>query len=62
MMGQSMGSIGNSRKQGRAGDQFKNQPEVRPGQKMADQGGAKTKDRPETKPEGGADHGTRSTR
>lgn len=57
-MGQSIGSVGNSRKQGKSGDQSRNQPEVRPGQKMADQGGAEAKG----KPDGGADHGPRSTR
>ena len=57
-MGQSIGSVGNSRKQGKSGDQSRNQPEVRPGQKMADQGGTEAKG----KPDGGADHGPRSTR
>ena len=57
-MGQSIGSVGNSHKQGKSGDQARNQPEVRPGQKMADQGSAGAKG----KPDGGADHGPRSTR
>jgi hypothetical protein len=57
-MGQSIGSVGNSHKQGNAGDQAKNQPEVCSGQKMAAQGGPKA----QGKPVGGADHGTRSTR
>ena len=57
-MGQSIGSVGNSHKQAGAGDQKKNQPEMRPGQKMADQGGAKA----EGKPDGGSDHGPRSIR
>ena len=57
-MGQSMGSIGNNKKQGAAGDQTQNQPEVRPGQKMGDQDGQGTK----RKPEGGSDQGPRSTR
>jgi hypothetical protein len=57
-MGQSIGSIGNRKKQAGASDQQKNQPEARPGQKMSDQGGAK----PQSKPEGGADHGPRSVR
>lgn len=62
-MGQSMGSIGNGRKQGGAGDQFKNQPEMRPGQKMRDQGGRKDEvKKTGSKPDGGADHGPRSTR
>jgi len=57
-MGQSIGSIGNSHKQEGAGDQSKNQPEKRSGQKMSDQGGPKA----EGKPEGGAEQGPRSTR
>ena len=57
-MGQSIGSIGNSKKLAGAGDQSKNQPEVRPGQKMSDQDGTKA----HGKPDGGADHGARSTR
>lgn len=61
-MGQSIGSIGNSRKQGGAGDQSRNQPEVRPGQKMSDQGGPEAKSGTKGKPDGGADHGPRSTR
>ena len=63
-MGQSIGSTGNAPKQQGAGDQSKNQPETRPGQKMADQGGPKEKaqhDR-QDKPDGGADHGARSRR
>jgi hypothetical protein len=57
-MGQSIGSVGSSHKQRGAANQSKNQPEVRPGQKMTDQGGPKAKG----KPDGGADHGPRSTR
>ena len=57
-MGQSIGSVGNSHKQKGAGDQKKNQPEVNPGQKMADQSPAANKG----KPDGGADHGSRSVR
>lgn len=57
-MGQSIGSVGNSKKQSGANDQSKNQPEVRPGQKMSDQGSPKA----QGKPDGGADHGPRSTR
>jgi hypothetical protein len=60
-MGQSIGSVGNSHKQQGAGDQARNQPEVRPGQKMADQGEPKGS-KPGGKPDGGADHGPRSTR
>lgn len=73
-MGQSIGSIGNSKKQAGSGDQAKNQPEFRPGQKMSDQGGEKAEGRPGQKmsdqrgaarggkPDGGADHGARSRR
>ena len=57
-MGQSIGSVGNSHKQKGADDQKRNQPELRPGQKMADQGGPGA----HGKPDGGADHGPRSTR
>lgn len=57
-MGQSIGSVSNSHKQQGATGQSRNQPEVRPGQKMADHGGPKT----QGKPDGGADHGPRSTR
>ena len=57
-MGQSMGSIGNKGKQAGAGNQKKNQPEAKPGQKMSDQSPRGRK----TKPEGGADHGPRSVR
>jgi len=57
-MGQSIGSVGNTHKQKGAGGQSRNQPEVRPGQKMADQSGQQ----PQGKPDGGADHGPRSTR
>ena len=57
-MGQSIGSVGNSHKQKGAGDQARNQPETRPGQKMADQGGPKA----QGKPDGGTDHGPRSNR
>ena len=57
-MGQSIGSIGNNKKQGASDDQSRNQPELRTGQKMSDQGGEKAKG----KPDGGADHGPRSTR
>jgi hypothetical protein len=57
-MGQSIGSVGSSHKQSGAANQSKNQPEVRPGQKMAEQGGAKA----QGKPDGGADHGPRSRR
>ena len=62
-MGQSIGSVGNGHKQKGATDQPKNQPELRPGQKMADQGGPKGSNRGEkAKPDGGADHGARSRR
>ena len=61
-MGQSIGSTGNSHKEGGAGNQSKNQPEVRPGQKMSDQGGPDAQGKPQGKPDGGADHGPRSTR
>jgi hypothetical protein len=63
-MGQSMGSTGNSHKQGGAGNQSHNQPEARPGQKMSDQGGHEggKGSKPPGKPDGGADHGPRSTR
>lgn len=37
-MGQSIGSVGNSRKLGKSGDQSRNQPEVRPG---AEDGGSR---------------------
>jgi len=57
-MGQSIGSTGNSKKQAGAGSQKKNQPETRPGQKMSDQGGGKSKG----KPDGGSDQGPRSIR
>jgi hypothetical protein len=57
-MGQSIGSVGNTHKQGGAGDQKKNQPSTDPGQKMADQSPAPDKG----KPDGGADHGARSAR
>ena len=57
-MGQSIGSIGNNKKQGASDDQSRNQPELRPGQKMSAQGGEKAKG----KPDGGADHGPRPTR
>ena len=57
-MGQSIGSVSDGGKQKGATDQARNQPEKRPGQKMADQGGPKA----HGKPEGGADHGPRSTR
>jgi len=57
-MGQSIGSVGNTKKQGGASNQPKNQPEVRPGQKMSDQDGTKAA----SKPDGGADQGPRSTR
>jgi hypothetical protein len=50
--------VGNSHKQQGATGQSRNEPEVRPGQKMADQGGSKA----QGKPDGGADHGPRSTR
>jgi hypothetical protein len=59
MMGQSMGSIGNSRKQQGASDQKKNQPEKNPGQRMSD------RQQPEptkANPQGGVDHGPRSVR
>jgi hypothetical protein len=58
-MGQSIGSIGNIHKQKGAGDQQKNQPSTRPGQRVSDQ------DKPVPKkggPDGGADHGPRSVR
>jgi hypothetical protein len=61
-MGQSIGSVGNGHKQKGAGDQARNQPEVRPGQKMADQGGSQGGPKAQGKPDGGADHGPRSTR
>jgi hypothetical protein len=63
-MGQSIGSVGNGHKQKGATDQSKNQPEVRPGQKMADQGQPKGSKRggAAQKPDGGADHGARSRR
>jgi hypothetical protein len=38
-VGQSIGSVGNSHKRRSADAQSKNQPEMRPGQKMADQRG-----------------------
>ena len=57
-MGQSIGSVGNTHKQGGAGDQKKNQPSTNPGQKMADQSPSQGKG----KPDGGADHGSRSVR
>lgn len=57
-MGQSIGSIGNSHKRKGAGDQQKNQPSTHPGQKMADQSPSSH----QNKPDGGADHGARSTR
>lgn len=57
-MGQSIGSVSDKGKQKGATDQSRNQPEKRPGQKMADQGGPKA----HGKPEGGADQGPRSTR
>ncbi len=57
-MGQSIGSTGNRGKQKGATGQERNQPEKRPGQKMADQGGHKAKE----KPQGGADQGPRSIR
>ena len=57
-MGQSIGSVGNSHKQGGAGNQKANQPSTNAGQKMADQSPAPDKG----KPDGGADHGARSAR
>lgn len=58
-MGQSIGSVGNSHKQAGAGDQKANQPSVRPGQRVSDQ---QTPVPDKGKPDGGADHGPRSTR
>jgi hypothetical protein len=58
LMGQSIGSTGNSKKRPGAGSQKKHQPELQQGQKMSDQGGRKSSG----KPEGGADHGPRSVR
>jgi hypothetical protein len=58
-MGQSIGSIGNSKKQKGAGDQQEDQPSARPGQRLSDQ------QKPQPKkggPQGGADHGPRSVR
>jgi hypothetical protein len=52
-----MRSVGGGKQKG-ATSQQKNQPEVEPGQKVADQGGKERK----TKPDGGADHGARSVR
>jgi hypothetical protein len=57
-VGQSIGSVRNSHKQQGATGQSRNEVEVRLGQKMADQGGSKA----QGKPDGGADHGPRSTR
>ena len=58
-MGQSMGSTGNSHKQGGAGGQKRNQPETHGGQRMSDQGEPALK---KGAPDGGADHGPRSKR
>ena len=57
-MGQSIGSVGNSQKQAGAGDQKANQPSVRLGLRVSDQ---QTPVPDKGKPEGGADHGPRST-
>jgi hypothetical protein len=58
-MGQSIGSTGNSHKQGGAGNQQKNQPSTHPGQRLSDQQQPVPK---KGAPEGGADHGPRSAR
>jgi len=58
-MGQSIGSVGNSHKPAGAGDQKANQPSVRPGQRVSDQ---QTLVPDKGRPDGGADHGPRSTR
>ena len=58
-MGQSIGSVGNSHKQAGAGDQKANQPSVRPGQRVSDEQAPVPN---KGKPDGGADHGPRSTR
>ena len=58
-MGQSIGSVGNTNKQAGAGAQKKNQPQLAPGQKMADQEAPVPN---KGAPDGGADHGPRSAR
>lgn len=58
-MAQSIGSVGNTHKQGGAGDQKDNQPQLHPGQKMADQQAPVPN---KGAPDGGADHGPRSAR
>ncbi len=58
-MGQSIGSVGNSKKQKGAGDQQSNQPSTHPGQRMSDQ---ETPVPKKGKPDGGVDHGPRSAR
>jgi len=58
-MGQSIGSVGNTHKQAGAGNQKSDQPQTHPGQRVSDQ---PTPAPNKGKPDGGADHGSRSNR
>jgi hypothetical protein len=58
-MGQSISSTGGGHKQSGAPRQARNQPQVEPGQKMADLQSPVPK---KGAPDGGADHGPRSAR
>jgi hypothetical protein len=60
-MGQAMSSTGGARQKG-ASAQRRNQPEVEPGQKRADQGNHHPAPGKTAKPEGGADQSPRSVR
>ncbi len=61
-MTQSIGSTGNAHKQKGAGDQQKNQPSLRPGQKMSDQHGEPHDAKHKGHIEGGTEAGSRSKR
>ena len=58
-MGQSIGSVAGTHKQAGATNQKSHHPSTRPGQKVSDQGQPVPA---KGKPDGGADHGPRSTR